>query len=78
MGGFSAWHWIIVAIVLLLLFGGKGKISNLMGDLAKGIKSFKAGMKDEPETPMSQPDKIPHGTDSAAKPAEATRPEAKI
>lgn len=47
MGSFSIWHWAIVAIVALLLFGGKGKISNLMGDAAKGIKAFKDGLKDE-------------------------------
>ena len=44
MGGMSIWHWIIVGGVLLLLFGGKGKVSDLMGDFAKGIKSFKKGM----------------------------------
>ena len=47
MGGMSIWHWIIVGGVLLLLFGGKGKISDLMGDFAKGIKSFKKGMADD-------------------------------
>ncbi|WP_300534099.1 twin-arginine translocase TatA/TatE family subunit, partial [Sphingosinicella sp.] len=40
MGGFSIWHWLIVGIVVILLFG-KGRISDVMGDLAKGIKSFK-------------------------------------
>jgi sec-independent protein translocase protein TatA len=47
MGGMSIWHWIIVGGILLLLFGGKGKISDLMGDFAKGIKSFKKGMADD-------------------------------
>ena len=47
MGGMSIWHWIIVGAVLLLLFGGKGKVSDLMGDFAKGIKSFKKGMSDD-------------------------------
>ncbi len=47
MGGMSIWHWIIVGGVLLLLFGGKGKVSDLMGDFAKGIKSFKKGMADD-------------------------------
>lgn len=51
MGGMSIWHWIIVGGVLLLLFGGKGKVSDLMGDFAKGIKSFKKGMADEDEVP---------------------------
>lgn len=46
MGSFSIWHWIIVLVVVLLLFG-RGKIPELMGDVAKGIKSFKKGMTDE-------------------------------
>jgi sec-independent protein translocase protein TatA len=46
MGSLSIWHWLIVAVVVLLLFG-RGKIPELMGDVAKGIKNFKAGMKDE-------------------------------
>ncbi len=48
MGSFSLWHWIIVLVVVLLLFG-RGKISELMGDVAKGINSFKKGLKDEDE-----------------------------
>lgn len=46
MGSFSIWHWLIVLVVVLLLFG-RGKIPELMGDLAKGIKSFKKGMADD-------------------------------
>ena len=48
MGSFSIWHWLIVLVVVLLLFG-RGKIPELMGDMAKGIKSFKKGMADEDE-----------------------------
>ena len=47
MGSLSIWHWIIAGAVVLLLFGGRGKISELMGDFAKGIKSFKKGLADE-------------------------------
>lgn len=47
MGSMSLWHWLIVGALALLLFGGKGKISDLMGDVAKGIKSFKKGMAEE-------------------------------
>ena len=47
MGAFSIWHWLILLVVVLVLFGGKGKISSLMGDVGKGIKSFKKGIKDE-------------------------------
>ena len=46
MGTFSIWHWLVVLLVILLLFGS-GKISGLMGDLAKGIKSFKQNMKED-------------------------------
>ena len=48
MGGLSIWHWLIVGIVVMLLFG-KGRFSDLMGDVAKGIKSFKKGMAEEDE-----------------------------
>ncbi|AWK86391.1 twin-arginine translocase TatA/TatE family subunit [Azospirillum thermophilum] len=48
MGSFSIWHWLVVLVIVLLLFGA-GKLPNVMGDLAKGIKAFKAGMKDEDE-----------------------------
>ena len=47
MGGMSWIHWLIVAAVALLLFGGRGQITNLMGDAAKGIKAFKDGLKDD-------------------------------
>ena len=46
MGSFSIWHWLVVLVVVLLLFGS-GKISGLMGDVAKGIKSFKANIKED-------------------------------
>ncbi len=47
MGSFSIWHWLIVLAVVLVLFGGGGKISRLMGDFGKGLKSFKKGMKED-------------------------------
>ena len=50
MGSLSVWHWLIFLAVALLLFGGSGKISSIMGDVAKGIKSFKKGMSEEDET----------------------------
>ena len=46
MGGFSIWHWLIVGIIILLLFG-KGRFSEMMGDVAKGLKSFKKGMTED-------------------------------
>jgi sec-independent protein translocase protein TatA len=50
MGSFSMWHWLIVLAIVLLLFG-RGKIPELMGDVAKGIKSFKKGMNDDDDAP---------------------------
>jgi len=47
MGSFSIWHWLIVLAVVLIVFGGKGKISNLMGDMAQGVKAFKKGLADD-------------------------------
>ena len=55
MGGLSIWHWIIVIAVVLLLFG-RGKISELMGDVAQGIKAFKKGMSED-ETAKVEPAK---------------------
>lgn len=40
------WHWVLIAVVALLLFGGRGKLSGLMGDAAKGIRAFRDGLKD--------------------------------
>lgn len=54
MGGLSIWHWLIVGILVLLLFG-KGRFSDMMGDVAKGIKSFKKGMSEEDESTKTAP-----------------------
>ena len=51
MGSFSIWHWLIVLMVVLLLFGS-GKVSHLMGDFAKGIKSFKKNMAEDTDASM--------------------------
>jgi sec-independent protein translocase protein TatA len=54
----SIWHWIVVLGVVLLLFGGRNKISELMGDFAKGIKSFKKGLSEDEkaeDAPKSEP-----------------------
>ena len=70
MGTFSIWHWLIVLLVILLLFGGGSKLSSLMGDLAKGIKSFKKNMNDE--------DKDASMAADAAPPAPGTQPAGSI
>lgn len=54
MGGLSWWHWAIVLVVVVVLFGGRGKLSGIMGDAAKGIKAFKDGLKDEHHTETAE------------------------
>ncbi len=56
MGSFSWIHWLLVILAVLLLFGGRGKISELMGDFATGIKAFKKGMADD-DSPKAEPPK---------------------
>jgi len=56
MGGWTGiWQWVVVLAIVLLLFGGRGKISALMGDFGKGLKSFKKGMKDGEVTAGEEP-----------------------
>ncbi len=62
MGSMSLIHWIIVGAVLLLLFGGKNKISDVMGDVAKGIKSFKKGLSEDDEV-KHEPVPVPRTLD---------------
>ena len=73
MGSLSIWHWIVVAVIVLLLFG-RGKISELMGDVAQGIKAFKKGMSGdkEAEAPKDAPVKTIDHT-----PAPPTSPDIK-
>ncbi len=79
MGTFSWVHWLLVAIVVLVLFGGRGKISSLMGDFAQGIKAFKKGMSEDEtaktETPPADPKTINQTVNQAeaAKPGEALK-----
>jgi len=72
MGGLSIGHWLLVAVVLLLVFGGRGKISGVMGDFAKGIKAFKEGLKedDAPAAAAEPPPAQPRAIEGEAKPAE--------
>ena len=67
MGSLSIWHWMVVIAVVLLLFG-RGKISDLMGDVAQGIKAFKKGMQDDDKAPeKTEPVKsIDHGATPSA------------
>ena len=79
MGSMSLIHWIIVGAVLLLLFGGKNKISDVMGDVAKGIKSFKKGLTEDDETksaarPLEPARTIDHYQPAQSYPAQAPQP----
>ena len=65
MGSFSVWHWLIVLAVVLLMFGGRGKISALMGDFGKGLQAFKKGVG-------ATPDETPPAT--AGQPGDAAKP----
>jgi sec-independent protein translocase protein TatA len=73
MGSFSLFHWLVVLVIVLLLFGA-GKLPRVMGDFAKGIKAFKAGMKeeDEAETPAPQVPPPAAATTATATAAERT------
>ncbi len=62
MGSFSIWHWLVVLAVILVLFGGGNKISGLMGDFAKGIKSFKKNMADPEDESMEASGTTPNGS----------------
>ncbi|WP_417517281.1 twin-arginine translocase TatA/TatE family subunit [Minwuia sp.] len=71
MGSFSIWHWLIVLVVVLVLFGGRGKISSLMGDVGKGIKSFRTGLNEDKDKDVPAKDadlpKSPDEQDEARK-----------
>jgi sec-independent protein translocase protein TatA len=80
MGGLSLWHWLVVIVLVMLLFG-RGRISDLMGDLGKGMKSFKEGMADENEKARpAEPRQLPRDqrpidiTPTAPPPAEPATP----
>jgi len=59
MGSLSIWHVIIAVVVLALLFGGRGRISGIMGDTAKGIRAFRDGLKGEEETTSAEAKPLP-------------------
>ena len=64
MGSLSIWHWVLVILVVVLLFG-RGKVSDLMGDVAKGIKSFKKGLADDDTPAAASADRKPIEQQSA-------------
>lgn len=74
MGSMSITHWIVVAVIVLVLFGGRGKISSLMGDMAQGIKAFKKGMSED-DTAKNEPVKSEHMKTINQQPGLANRAE---
>jgi sec-independent protein translocase protein TatA len=75
MGTFSIWHWLIVLAVVLVLFGGSGKISSLMGDVAKGIKSFKKGLSESDEDKEAELKSLEH---EAQEPTTTSKSKSKV
>ena len=71
MGGFSIWHILIFAIIVLLLFGGN-RFSAMMGDVAKGLKSFKQGMSDDDEQKREPPRQLPRDQARPQEPIDVT------
>ena len=59
MGSLSPWHLLLIAVVVLLVFGGRGKLSGLMGDAAKGIRAFRDGLKGDEATPPPPAQPLP-------------------
>ncbi len=78
MGTFSLWHWLLVLVIILIVFGA-GKLPRVMGDFAKGIKAFRSGMKEEAEKVEDQgkPADATPGAASAAQP-KPVEPEKKV
>ena len=74
MGGFSLVHWIVLGVVAILLLGG-GRFSNMMGDVAKGIKNFKKGMAEEDDKPATRIEGKPAPDPTVQREAEPAREE---
>lgn len=72
MGWTGIWQWVVVLVIVLILFGGRGKVSALMGDFGKGLKAFKKSMKEE-----EAPDQVESPTEPKtinAEPAQVIEP----
>jgi sec-independent protein translocase protein TatA len=80
MGTFGPIHWIVVGVIVLLLFGGRGRLSGMMGDAAKGIKAFREGLKgdeDKAEAHEEEPPAKPLPKQTAAKKTTTSRAKTK-
>ena len=67
MGSFSIWHWLIVALVVVVVFGGRGRLSSIMGDAAKGIRAFQDGLKGDADGDKTPPTVLPTADAEASK-----------
>ena len=75
MGAFTIWHWLVVLIIVALVFGGRGKLSGIMGDAAKGVRAFREGLKGEEEAHEEAPPPAKPIAEAATK--TAAKPRAK-
>lgn len=73
MGSFSLWHWLVVLVIVLVLFG-RGRVADIMGEFGKGLKSFKSGMKDDEDDHARRIEGPVHDAKPAAEAATETRP----
>ena len=73
MGFTSIWHWLVVLVIVLVLFGGKGKIASIMGDLGKGLKNFKKSMNNNDEFPETEEIELIEGQTVKSKKGEGAK-----
>ena len=73
MGFTSIWHWLVVLVIVLGLFGGKGKIASIMGDLGKGLKNFKKSMNNNDEFPETEEIELIEGQTVKSKKGEGAK-----
>jgi sec-independent protein translocase protein TatA len=78
MGSFSIWHWLILLVVVLLLFGGAGKIPRLMNDMAKGVRAFKSGLKEGEEEAKNEATTAPPQVSAQTVEAQARKDAPKV
>ncbi len=77
MGTFTIWHWLVVLIIVALVFGGRGKLSGIMGDAAKGVRAFREGLKGEEEAHEEAPPPAKPIAKTATKTAAKATPKAR-
>jgi sec-independent protein translocase protein TatA len=77
MGTFTIWHWLVVLIIVALVFGGRGKLSGIMGDAAKGVRAFREGLKGEEEAHEEAPPPAKPIAKTATKSAAKAAPKAR-